>query len=152
MIDKCKIIVWIVAAFLIAWGTWIVHIPWLTFQCLFTCPDVDLSYVWFVVLTFAYSVVLPIIAFASAYGLYKFRPWARMSALTLCSFVLLTGLYSAVRFVVETYQYQGVSPPPISDGAVFIDVSMWPAYITSLVSGILILLLLQDFVKRGFTK
>jgi hypothetical protein len=130
-----------------------IHVPWLSIRCLFTCLDVDSSYVWFVIFSFAFSVVLPIIAFASAYGLFKFRPWARVSAIAVCSFVLLAGLYSAVRFAVEIYQYQDVSPPPISERAVhFIYVSMWPAYITGLVSGIMVLLLLQEFIKRRFSK
>ena len=153
MTDKTKIIVWIVAVLLIAWGAWIVHIPWLSFECLLNCSNIDSSYIWFVIYNFAYSVVLPLFAFASTYGLFKFRPWGRVSALTICSFVLMSGLYSAVRFAIEIYQYQDVSPPPISERAVhFIYVSMWPAYITGLVSGIMVLLLLQEFIKRRFSK
>jgi hypothetical protein len=156
MRDKSQIVVRIIAFLLIVWGLWIsvygVHGIWLSLQCLFTCSNVDLSYVWFVIFNFAYSVVLSIIALTSACGLIKFRSWARVSALTICSVVLLSGLYSAVRFAVDTYQYQGVPPRPVPEGAVLIDVSMWPAYVTGLVSGISVLLLVQDFVKRGFMK
>jgi hypothetical protein len=150
--DKNKIIVWIVAVLLIAWGGWIIHLPWLSFECLFNCSNVDSSYIWFVVYNFAYAVVLPVGAFVSAYGLFMFRSWGRVSALTICWFVLISALYSAVRFAVESYQYQGVPPRPLPEEAVLIYVSMWNAYIPGLVGGISVFLLLQNSVKRSFSK
>ena len=156
MPDKSKIVVRIIAFLLIVWGLWIsiygVHGIWLSYQCLFTCSNVDSSYIWFVIFNFTYFAVLPIFAFASAYGLFKFRRWGRISALTICSLLFIAEFYGAVRFAVMTYQFQNSPPPPVPEGAVLIDVSMWSAYITGLVSGILVLLLLQDFVKRGITK
>ena len=50
---------------------------------------------------------------------------------------------------VFSYQFLDVPVPPLPAGAIEVNVSMWPAYLIGLVSGLLLILLLQPFVKES---
>lgn len=130
MRDKGNVIVWITECFLVAWGLWTAikgaRGSWLAVVCLFTCSNVDAYYFWFVVLSMVMSVFLPGLALASAYGLFKRRPWGRMSALVICLLLLGLGLYAAVALAVVYFQYSTIPPAPIPEGAFVVEVNYWP--------------------------
>jgi hypothetical protein len=153
MLHKGSYVVKFVAVVLSAYGLWMVLAGsrgiWLALRCLVNCPNVDLDYIWFIILSFGWSVFLPAAAFVSAYGSFKLRPWGRRLALVVCSILFLLELYGTVKFAILSYQFRDVPIPPIPDGAVEVYVSMRPAYIIGVVSGLLLLLLLQPFVKKA---
>jgi hypothetical protein len=153
MRQKSEHVVRFVAFVLTAWGLWTVvrgyRGIWLSLQCLITCPSIDLEYIWFVIFNFTWFCILPAIGFVSAYGLFQLRLWGQRLALTFCSILFLAELYGVVKFAVLSYQFRDAPVPPLPEGAVEIHVSMWPAYIIGLVSGLLVLLLLQKFVKKA---
>jgi hypothetical protein len=152
MLQKRDHVVQFIAVVLSAYGLWMVIAGsrgiWLSL-CLATCSNVDWDYIWFVILTFLWSGILPVAGFVSAYGLFKRRPWARKLALALCSILFVLELYGTVKFAVLSYQFRDVPVPPLPAGAVEVNVSMWPAYLIGLVSGLLLLLMLQPFVKKA---
>jgi hypothetical protein len=151
MLQKGDHVLQFVTIVLSAYGLWMVlagfHGIWLSLECLVTCSNVDLDYIWFVILTFAWSGILPVAGFVSAYGLFKRRQWRRKLALALCSILFLLELYGTVKFAVLSYQFRDVPVPPLPAGAVEVNVSMWPGYLIGLVSGLLLLLMLQPFLK-----
>jgi hypothetical protein len=81
------------------------------------CSDIDSDFLWFVLSNFGYFAILPVVASAAAYGLFKFRHWGRIAGLGVCSCLLIAQLYSAIRFADMTYHYQNVPPPPIPEDA-----------------------------------
>ena len=109
----------------------------------------DLEYKWFVIFNFIWFGILPAIAFLAAYGLFQLRLWGQRLALTICSILFLAELYGIIKFAVLSYQFRDGPVPPLPEGAVEIDVSMWPTYFIGLVSGLSVLLLLQEFVKKA---
>jgi hypothetical protein len=153
MLPKSDHLVQFIAFVLGVYGLWMVLAGsrgiWLSLQCLVTCSNVDFDYIWFVILTFTWSVILPAAGFISAYGLFKRRPWARKLTLALCSILFLLELYGTVKFAVLSSQFRDVPVSRLPAGAVEVNVSMWPAYLIGLVSGLLLLLLLQPFVKKA---
>jgi hypothetical protein len=156
MRQKSENVVRFIAVVLTAWGLWTVVRGYrgisLSIQCLFTCSNVDLEYKWFVIFNFIWFGILPALAFVSAYGLFQLRLWGQRLALTICSILFLAELYGIIKFAVLSYQFRDAPVPPLPEGAVEIDVSMWPAYIIGLVSGLLVLLLLQEFVKKACSR
>jgi hypothetical protein len=110
---------------------------------------VDLEYKWFVILNFIWFGILPALAFVSAYGLFQLRLWGQRLALTICSILFLAELYGIIKFAVLSYQFRDARVAPLPEGVAEIDVSMWPAYFIGLVSGLSVLLLLQEFVKKA---
>jgi uncharacterized membrane protein (DUF2068 family) len=154
--QRSEHVVRLVAFVLTTWGFWTVvrgyRGIWLSIQCLFTCSNVDLEYIWFVIFNFTWFGILPAIAFVAAYGLFQLRLWGQRLALTICSILFLAELYGVIKFAVLSYQFRDAPVPPLPEGAVEIHVSMWPAYIIGLVSGLLVLLLLQEFVKKACSR
>lgn len=143
----------LIAVVLTAYDLWMVIAGsreiWPSLYCLATCSNVDWDYIWFVILSFAWSSILPVAGFVSAYGLFKRRKWGRKLALALCSILFVLELYGTVKFAVLNYQFRDVPVPPLPAGAVEVNLSMWPAYLIGLVSGLLLLLMLQPFVKKA---
>jgi hypothetical protein len=152
MRDKGNVVVWITECFLIAWALWTAingaRGIWRAFQCLFVCSDITSDYLWFVVASILFFVLLPGLALASAYGLFRRRSWGRRSSLAICLFLLSGGLYSAVVLAVLHFQYSNGPPAPIPEGAIVVEVNYSPTYLSGLLAGVLAFLLLQDFVKR----
>lgn len=148
MHEKSKRIVRFVAFALIMWGLWVVLNEYrrilLALRFGILSPG---NYFWGHLLYLTYTAILPIAGIISGYGLFQFRRWGRLSALTISSLLLVSNLYGAVWFVVMRYRWRNASPPLIPDGSYYIDVSMWPTWITGLGSGLLTYILLQASVK-----
>jgi hypothetical protein len=156
MRQKSENVVRFIAVVLTVWGLWTVVRGYrgisLSIQCLFTCSNVDLEYKWFVIFNFIWFGILPVLAFVSAYGLFQLRLWGQRLALTICSILFLAELYGIIKFAVLNYQFRDAPVPALPEGAVEIHVSMRPAYIIGLISGLLVLLLLQEFVKKACSR
>jgi hypothetical protein len=156
MKNRGIVVVWITECFLVAWGLWMAikgaRGIWRAFAGLYTYSNVDADYLWFVVSSILFFVLLPGLALASAYGLFKRRSWGRISALVICLLLLGLGLYAAVVLAVVHFQYSTVPPAPIPESAVVVDVNYWPTYLSGLLAGVLAFLLLQNFVKRTLAK
>jgi hypothetical protein len=112
----------------------------------------DSDYIWFVIFNFTWFGILPAIGFVAAYGLFQLRLWGQRLALTIYSILFLAELYGVIKFAVLSYQFRDAPVPAPPEDAVEIHVSMWPAYIIGLVSGLLLLLLLQEFVKKACSR
>src|SRR6201988_3339550 len=109
MLQKGDHVVRVIAVVLSAYGLWMVlagfHGIWLSLGCLVTGSNVDLDYIWFVILTFAWSGILPVAGFVAAYGLFRQRQWGRKLALALCSILFLLELYGTVKLLVLSSQF-----------------------------------------------
>jgi hypothetical protein len=147
---KYRCLVRFVALVLIVWGLWALFRGyrglWLSLRYgIFS--GINLDQFWFHVLYLTLNGLIPVAAFISAYGLFRFMRWGLLSALAISSLNLVLCLYSSVQFVVMAYQWRSASPPPIPEGSYYIDVSMWPTWITGLGSGLLTFILLRGSVK-----
>jgi hypothetical protein len=125
---------------------------WLASAGLFTYSYVDAYYLWFLISSIVFFVILPGIALGSAYGLFKRRPWGRIAALVICLLLLGLGLYTTVALAVMHFQYSGAPAVPIPEGAVVVEVNYWPTIISGLLAGILAFLLHQDFVRKSLAR
>lgn len=148
MLQKRDHLVEFIVVILAAYSLWMVLAGsrgiWLSLDCLATCSNLDFDYIWFAILSFVWSGILPAAGFISAYELFKRRAWGRKLALILCFVLFLVELYGTVKFAVLSYQFRIVPIPPVPPGGREVHVSMWPAYVIGLGSALLLFLLLHD--------
>ena len=139
------------ALVLVGWGLWTLmrgyRGTWLALRYGILSGN-NLDHVWVHVLYVTYGAILPLAAFVSAYGLFQFMRRGRMLALVISLLLLISNLYGAVEFVLILQQLQKAPPQPIPESAILIHQSMWPTWITGLASGLVVLILLGDSVKR----
>ena len=143
-------IVWAVALVLILWGVYKfvsqARGTWLTLQAWLSDPKL----LWFGMLVLLLSVVIPLIAIISGWGLLKLRPWAHLSALSISVLMFTITFFNTIYFLVQSYYARNVLVPKIPEGAIVTHVSMWPMYITVIVSGVFILVLRWKPIRTLF--
>jgi hypothetical protein len=108
----------------------------------------DPKYVALLVMVALFSVVIPLIAIVSGWGLFKFHSWARLLALSLSIVSFIFTMGKSLEFALRRFYYWNVTAAGIPEGSVIVYFNLWPTYVTVLVSGVLILILRWEPVKK----
>jgi hypothetical protein len=97
---------------------------------------------------------LPLAAIIAGYGLLKNNTWSWQLAVVTCLCMFILNLLGVIKFAVLCYQWS-ITPvppiPPISEGKYYVEsgyFSMWPTYIYTVVSALLIIMLNRKSVKN----
>jgi hypothetical protein len=115
----------------------------------------DPKFLWFHMLFLLVAVVIPLITIISGWGLLKLRPWAHLLAIGISVLMFILSFCETIYFLVQRYYAGNVPVPEIPEGTIVGYYSMWPTYITVVVSGVLILILWWRpirnlFAEKGF--
>ncbi len=143
-------ILWAIALVLILWGVYKfvsqARGTWLTLRYGLSDPN----FLWFNMLHLLFFVMIPLIAIISGWGLLKLRPWAHLSALSISVLMFILTFFETIYFLVQSYYARKVPVPEIPEGTIVGYVSMWPTFITVIVSGVLILVLRRRPIRTLF--
>ena len=74
----------------------------------------------------------------AGWGLLKFRRWAHLLALSPSVLMFVVIFLGGINFAVQSYNAMNAPAAEIPEGSVAFYYSVWPTYITSIGSGILI--------------
>ena len=125
----------VIALVLILWGLWVIVSEW---QSIWMSLRHGFSgFFFYDVSSLLFGVVLPLVAVASGIGLLRAKKWAwrPVRTLSLIAFVVYTMIIT--NFTIATYFWWNIPRPPMPDDAYVTRVSIWPAVIGALVSGVL---------------
>jgi hypothetical protein len=100
---------------------------------------------------FIISIILPLAIFIAGFGIIRIKRWGWILAVTVCSVTFIIKFIGTMNFAFAVYMLKDNPMPPIPKDAVVVGhVSMWPTYIYGIASGLLILVLTRDSIKKEF--
>lgn len=99
--------------------------------------------------TLLLSLILPILALVSGFGLIKVKKWGWIWSIIVSLIIFVINFSGTINFAVASYLLRDVPFPEISEDAVVASVSMWPTYIYALISILFVLILTRESVKKN---
>jgi hypothetical protein len=97
--------------------------------------------------SFLLFVMLPLAALIAGFGILKIKKWGWWLAIASCILTFIVNFYRTINFAITTYKFKNQPIPPIPEGAHVIFISMWPTYIYTVISALLIILLTRKAIK-----
>ncbi len=147
-------IVWAVSLVLVLWGVYQfvaqVEGTWLFLRHGLFSSDSDVKLRFWLVLFLVFSVVVPLLTVFAGWGVFKFRHWGHMLALVICTLMFIVNFVGSINFAVQSYKAIDAPTPVIPKGSVAVYQSMWPTYITAIVSGVLVVILRWRPIRNLF--
>jgi len=153
-----KNIIRFIGLILIVWGLWTIiseyQRTWSSARYGILSSIADPEFIPFIILFLLYNVILPLCALVSARGLLGLKPWGRISALVISLLLFIHAAFESIFFVVRRFSSRDLPIPQTPDGTIVIVgyVSMWPAFITVLLSALIVYILTREPIKRDFCK
>ncbi len=88
-----------------------------------------------------FFLFLPLAILISGIGVFRIRKWGWKLAILVCAITFLVNFIGIINFAHAVYELQSSPMPPLSEGALNKIMSMWPTYVSALVSALLIVFL-----------
>ncbi len=96
--------------------------------------------------------VIPIVTIISGYGIFKIKKWGWLSGIIICAVILLKNIPGIIYSFFVIIKTRNLPIPKFHEGAHIIVVRLWPTFIYTSVSAVLIFLLTRNSVREVFKK
>jgi len=93
------------------------------------------------------SVVLPLATLIAGFGILKIKKCGWWLAMTSCILTFIVNFYGTINYAIACYKFRNLPMPTIPKDTYFIFISMWPTYIYTIISALLIILLTRKLIK-----
>jgi hypothetical protein len=97
-----------------------------------------------------FFIIFPLGILMSGIGIFKIRKWGWQLAVLVCTITFIISFIGIINFAYAVYKTHNIPMPPIPKGAHVGIVSMWPTYISAVISPLLIWLLTRKSIKTAF--
>jgi hypothetical protein len=108
------------------------------------------NYLFYSAASLFFFIILPLAILVAGIGVIRIKRWGWILAITVCAVTFIVKLIGTMNFEFAVYRLKDHPIPPITEGAVVGYVSMWPTYIYGIASGLLILVLTRNSIKKAF--
>jgi hypothetical protein len=92
-------------------------------------------------------VILPLASFIAGFGILKIKKWGWWLALASCIITFIINFYGTINYAITSSKFRNMPMPEIPEGYNVIYISMWPTYIYTISSALLIILLTRKLIK-----
>ena len=97
-------------------------------------------------------LIIPVLKTAVAYGIFRSKHWAWISAVVMLSVDSLFRVSGAINWIIFPILFPQTSQPPISKGVITGSISILPSLVIAIISLISIFILIQKPIKNQLTE
>ena len=108
------------------------------------------DYLLYSAVSLFFFIILPLVILVAGIGILKLKKRGWQLAILVCAITFIINFIGIINFSCAVYKTHNIPMPPIPKGAHVGIVSMWPTYISAVISPLLIWLLTRKSIKTAF--